>query len=114
MTYLVNLTFHAGSDSSEDTDTGVYFFNCPAEMSYSDMTAAYEAVNESLNIRDYEISDHTERTPISLKFSYDDGCNIDTLNRGVAEYLNINITRCQSNMGPLPNIADYYEIELYQ
>lgn len=105
MIYLLNLTFYAGDDLPENTDRGIYCLESNAELTAEKIYDIDQKVNDKLN-------DYDDENSLSVSY-FDDGTNIDTLNKGVEEDSSVKITELTNNSGPL-NISNYFEFEIWQ
>lgn len=104
--YLLNVTFHAGSDSTEDTDRGMYLLQVSDEIDESKMREVFRKVNKLL--KSHDIDHHT------FPVSYEQGININTFMQGVKTFTKGRLVSLCSNHGALTAIDNYYEIEQWQ
>lgn len=108
MRYLLNVTFYAGSDDIEDTDTGLYILEINNLVFKTEMERIFDKVNSLCNIS------LNEEDAKDINFAtYKDGANIDTLMNGVEAYTKGKIIKMESNCGSLC-IDNYYDIEQWQ
>ena len=102
--YLLNVTFYAGSDDTEDTDKGCFLLSADKEITENEMTTIFRKVNELLD---------TFNEESSFPISYDLGLNINTLMKGVEIYTKGKIEVLCNNCGNI-KIDNYYIIEQWQ
>lgn len=105
MKYLLNVTFHAGSDEPSDTDRGLYLITFDNPITSEEIVNVFRKVNKLLD--PYE---QDEELPIS----YDDGLNIDTLMEGVALYTKAKVETLNDGYGKIESIDDVYTLEQWQ
>lgn len=108
--YLLNVTFYAGSDSAEDTDNDTILIYTDKKISYADMVATFNKVNDLLNFEYDEDNDTDEEFPIS----YEDGINLEVLINGVEIYTRCTIKYLKDYEGSMPLIENYYNITQWQ
>lgn len=106
-TYLLKVTFYAGSDDKEDIDTGLFLLNVNKEISESEMKTIFVEVNRHLDTFAQESGE------IEFPISYENGLNIDTLMEGISVYTKGTFCKIHNNMGRL-KADNYYEIEQWQ
>lgn len=108
--YLINVTFHAGSDSEEDTDNDTVLLYTNKKYSEDEFVRVFDIVNAILNF-DYDDDNETaEEFPIS----YEDGLNLDTLFDGVEIFTSSEVKYLKDHTGSLPIIEGYYNITQWQ
>ncbi len=107
VSYLLNIKVCAGSDESEDMDTGLYVLTTPLAVSYDEIEDAFVQANRLCD----PLSDDGE--VIDFPVTYDDGLNLDTLLKGVSAYKGGWNFRKVSERTPI-SAAAYYEIEQWQ
>ena len=112
--YLLNVTFYAGSDEPNDTDTGTFLLKSNKAITESEMKDIFRKVNDLL-------TPFEER---NFPISYEQGLNLETLIEGVGIYtketlikddtcIKNTIEPINSNHGPI-KIDNYYVIEQWQ
>lgn len=99
--YILNLTFYAGSNDEEDTDRGIYMIESKNPISEQELTDIIDTANSRCNCFDDE---KEENFP-----SYEVGLNINTLVEGIAE-----IIKDYATIKPLSERAIVYNIEQCQ
>lgn len=110
LVYLLNVTFYAGSDSEEDTDNDTILIYTDKKISYTEMVATFNKVNDLLNFKYDEDSETDENFPIS----YEDGLNLGVLIDGVEIYTEYTIKYLKDYEGFMPLIENYYNITQWQ
>ena len=101
-TYLLNLTFYAGSDAPEDTDRDLFIMKTSEMYSKEQMKDVFQKVNSLLGSYD-----ENEDFP----YSYEEGINSDTLTKGVGYYTHSEIEKADNFSGHIDGI---YTIEQWQ
>ena len=107
--YLLNVTFHAGSDSPGDTEKGLYLLIMDKEItSKRQMENIFSETNKLLNCFDGEERDF----PISYKY----GININTLMGGIKYYTKGEVIQYYDcyECGDLGHVDCYYVIKQWQ
>lgn len=104
--YLLNVTFHTDSDAPEDTDRGLYILLVSCKISDSKMRELFKKVNKLLN--------NSDSITNNFPLSYEQGINIGTLMKGVEIYTKGRVKLLKNNMGSVPIVDNYYEIEQWQ
>lgn len=104
---MLNVIFHAGSDSPFDTDKGLYILEIEKEISYSEMQKIFTETNRLCDT----FSD--DEDAINFPISYEEGLNISTLMNGIEIYTKGTIKKIE-NMSGRFEISDVYEIEQWQ
>lgn len=105
--YLVNLTFHAGSDAPEDTDNKLYLLQTTRQVTLESVKNDFIHANTLLDT-------FNEDPDVELSTSYDDGLNIDTLVAGYKELTNDIIEELNETTHFPTLISNYFAIEQYQ
>lgn len=100
-TYLLNLTFYAGSNAPEDTDRDSFIMQTSEMYSEEKIKSVFEKVNSLLGIDEHE----------DFPYSYEDGINSDTLKKGVEHYTHSEIKSADDFSGHIDGI---YTIEQWQ
>jgi hypothetical protein len=108
-TYLLNLTFHAGSDDTEDTDKKLYLLQTNREITKETLKKDFIHTNKLLS----PFTDENEKD-VNLSASYENGLNIDTLIEGYAELTNDIIEELSSETVFPVLLSDYFAIEQWQ
>lgn len=108
--YLLNVTFYAGSDSDDDTDNDTILIYTDKKISYADMVAVFNKVNDLLNFE----YDEDNETDAEFPISYEDGINLETLIDGVEIYTEYTIKYLKDYEGSMPLIENYYNITQWQ
>lgn len=106
-TYLLNVTFCAGSNDPEDVDRGICLLTVNRSISEEEMTEIFKKVNSLLDT--FNEDDETIDFPVS----YEDGLNIDTLMEGIETYTKGSVKPVIKNCGEL-TVDNYYVIEQWQ
>ena len=101
-TYLLNLTFYAGSDAPEDTDRDLFIMKTSEMYSKEQIEDVFQKVNSLLGSYD-----ENENFP----YSYEEGINSDTLTKGVGYYTHSEIEKADDFSGHIDGI---YTIEQWQ
>ena len=101
-TYLLNLTFYAGSDAPEDTDRDLLIMKTSEMYSKEQMKDVFQKVNSLLGSYD-----ENEDFP----YSYEEGINSGTLTKGVGYYTHSEIEKADDFSGHIDSI---YTIEQWQ
>lgn len=105
--YIVNLTFHAGSDSPEDTDNGLYLLQTTKPMTEQMLKQDFMKTNALLDT-------FREEDEESLSITYDVGLNIDTLVIGYMELTNNIMSKISDKLQYPLLINNYFTIEQWQ
>ena len=103
--YLLDLTFYAGSNASEDTDRGLYIIQTEKSATRFDICELFRKVNELLNIDD---QDDSTGFPYSY---YVEGINIQTLVHAVSYYSGSQLKKADDFSGMIHAI---YHIDVWQ
>ena len=105
--YIADITFHAGSDSDEDTDRKAYIISTQKPYTSDELAAVLKNINNAL-LDDDEDSPFTNHCPVSYA---KDGINIDTLITAAAYFMKSKIQTAENYCGMIDN---FYCIEVYE